>query len=156
MTLKVQNYIVDELTGTMRKVFDAMRDDVFQTPHQLGPELRECGVTLSVPAIEKLSRDLADRGLVEVQGHKGAPSFRRARIVEKTEKPRQLKAVEPIHPAAVEDRFLAICTEMVDVMAALRAENETLRSGGCTPEELATLREKAQLFDTMKQVFAPK
>lgn len=156
MSLKVQNYIVDELTGTMRKVFDVLREDVFLAPHQLIPELRDGGINLSVSALEKISRDLAERGLVETNGNREKPTFRRARVIEKPDKSRNLKAVEPIQPAAVEDRFLAICTELVDTVAALRAENESLKSGGCAPEELAALREKAQQFDVIQKALGHK
>jgi len=156
MTLKVQSYIVDELTGTMRKVFDILREDTYLAPHQMLPELKEQGINLSCSALEKIARDLTERGLAEQQGNRDRQTFRRAKIIERADKPRPLKAVEPIQPAAVEDRFLAICTEMVDAMATLRAENESLRNGGCTPEELAALREKAQQFDVIQKALGHK
>lgn len=146
---KARADLVEKLTKTMRAVYDALKEDAFVAGHQVVPELRESGISLSVAAVEKISRDLCDRGLAESNGHKERPMFRRA--AEKGERGPSLRAVDSIQPVAVEDRLLGICTEMLDAMAALRAENAALKAAGCDQAEMATLREKAQQLDAMKK-----
>lgn len=151
MGLKVEQFAVEELTGTVRKVFDLLDENSFTLAHQMINELKETGVSLGAPSVERILRELVSRGFAEAQGSRDKPMFRRAKIISKPEKVRTLRAVETNQPAPLEDRLLALITEVVDSMNALREENKRLRETGCDEAELTVLREKAQQLDAMKK-----
>lgn len=154
MSLKVQQYEVDALTGTIRKVFGILNEDIYQSPQEIVSLLGESGVSLSIPAVEKICRDLHERGFADRLDGKRM-GFRRAKVVAK-ERAETVRIV-PASPApSIRDRFLAVYTEMDEYVSKLEREIERLRTTQCDPDEIAELRVKAQQLEMMKEVLGSK
>ena len=156
MSGKLKAQQIDQLTGTMRTVFDLAPDGAECTIHDLTVRLDDAGKHMSRSSVEMICRDLIGRSF-----------FTKVKDKPLTFKRRAVRSPAPAAPESqdcdttdsevamptIEDELLSACTRAVDRIKALEQQLAVAREradSGVTEEELAELRAKAAKYDVIQ------